>query len=321
MLASEIVKQHKLHNQVHTIVLFLGMLGLVALLGYLLAGKWGAVASVILAGFLMLLAPRISPKVVLKMYKAQQIDRHNAPNLHKVMQLLAQKAGLSVVPRLYYIPSTMMNAFAVGTQKNAHVAITDGLLKVLDLRDIAGVLAHEVSHISNNDMKVMSFADIISRFTGLLSNIGLLLLIVNLPLLLAGEPILSWWAVLLLILTSPLVSLLQLALSRTREFNADLYAALLTEDPMGLAIALKKIEYHKGNVLHQIIRPGYKIPEPSVFRSHPNTEERVERLQAMEVPENPPFELSEHDISRMFFEKHAHLLSSRPRWRPGGLWY
>lgn len=321
MLAEEIVSQHKTRNQLHTAILFVSMVGLVALLGYFLADQWGVIASVVVGVALMALAPGISPSIILRMYKARPIDPYSAPNLHRIMQVLAKRAKLKAMPRLYYIPSSMMNAFAVGTPNNAHIAITDGLLKTLSLRELAGVLAHEVSHVSNNDMRVMSVADIMSRLTGLLSSIGQILLIVNLPLLWVGEVGVSWWAILLLIFASPMVSLLQLALSRTREFNADLHAALLTDDPIGLALALKKVEYYSGNLLQQIIAPGYKVPEPSIFRSHPNTQERIERLQAMEHKEEPVFQLSEDEISRLLFEKYAHMLSSRPRWRPGGFWY
>ncbi|EAY31091.1 zinc metalloprotease HtpX [Microscilla marina] len=321
MLAEEVIGQHKTRNQLHTLILFVSMLSLIALLGYLLAGQLGVIASVIMGILLMALAPGISPALILRMYKARPIDPYNAPNLHKIVQVLAKRAKLKAVPKLYYVPSTMMNAFAVGTPQSAHIAVTDGLLKTLNLRELAGVLAHEVSHISNNDMRVMSVADMMSRLTGLLSNIGQILLIINLPLLLVGEVGVSWWAILLLIFASPLVGLLQLALSRTREFNADLHAALLTDDPMGLALALKKVAYYSSNLLRQIIVPGYKVREPSIFRSHPNTEERIARLQAMEDKGEPVFQLSEEEASRVLFEKYAHMLASRPRWRPGGFWY
>ena len=320
MLAPEVIKKHKWRNQLHTAILFVSMTVIVALLGFLLAGKFGLITAIVLVGLLMFLAPSISPKLILRMYKAHYIHPQNAPNLHHIVSMLTQRANLQTMPKLYYVPSRSMNAFAVGTPQNAHIAITEGILNKLDLRELAGVLAHEVSHVSNNDMRVMSFADIMSRLTGLLANFGQILLLISLPLYLMGEAQIPWIAILLLIFAPRIISLLQLALSRTREFNADLHAALLTDDPIGLANALKKVEYYSGNWLQQIMRPGYKVAEPSIFRSHPDTQERIERLKSMEQPQKPFLSTSEQEVA-MLLEQFSHKLSNRPRWRPGGLWY
>ncbi len=303
MLAPEIIKKHKLQNRLHTIVLFASMIAIVALLGFLLAGKVGLSVAAIFGLLLMFLAPRISPKLILKMYKVHPILPENAPNLHQMITLLAQRADLPAVPKLYYIPGTTMNAFAVGAPKSAHIAITEGVLKKLSSRELAGVLAHEVSHVSNNDMRVMSFADIMSRLTSLLANLGKLLLLVSLPLYLMGRMQVPWIAILLLLFAPRIVGLLQLALSRTREFNADLHAALLTNDPLGLAEALEKVEYYSGNWLHQIMRPGRGGVEPSIFRSHPDTKERIARLQSMEQPQQPFMHFSDGEAPSLVLEQ------------------
>ncbi|OJJ18792.1 peptidase M48 [marine bacterium AO1-C] len=318
MLAPEVIKKHKFRNQLHTIILFASMTAIVALLGFLLAGNIGLIASAVLGVLLMFLAPRISPKLILRMYKVHPINPQNAPNLYHMMSLLTKRADLPSVPKLYYIPSKTMNAFAVGSPKSAHIAITDGILNKLNLRELAGVLAHEVSHVSNNDMRVMSFADIMSRLTSLLANLGKLLLLVSLPLYLMGRMQVPWIAILLLIFAPRMVGLLQLALSRTREFNADLHAALLTNDPLGLAEALEKVEYYSGNWLHQIMRPNRGVVEPSIFRSHPDTKERIERLESMEQPQKPFMNFSDGDAPTLLLEQYAETLSKRPR--PGGLW-
>ena len=127
-------------------------------------------------------------------------------------------------------------------------------------------------------MRAMGLADVISRITGLFALLGQLLLFLNFPLLLVGRAPISWLAVLLLIAAPRLSALLQLALSRTREFQADLGAARLTGDPEGLASALRKMEAYQSGIWKRILMPGGGGPNPSLFRTHPATGERVRRL-------------------------------------------
>ena len=222
---------------------------------------------------------RISPALVLRMYRARHLDFEQAPRLYAIVQKLAQRAELDRPPSLHYLPSDVMNAFTVGSQANAVVALSDGLLRRLDLREVSAVLAHEISHIRNNDTRIMSFADLTSRMTNLLSILGQFLLVVNLPLMLTGRVIFNWWAILLLVAAPTVSSLVQLALSRTREYNADLGAAELTGDPEALASALNKMDHFQGGWLRRMLRPGYqKLPEASMLRTHPPTAERVRRL-------------------------------------------
>ena len=136
----------------------------------------------------------------------------------------------------------------------------------------------------NNDLWVMGLANMFSRSTSLLL-LGPFLLLLNLPLILFSQGMLSWWAILLLIFAPNLSALAQVALSRTREYDADLNAARLTGDPEGLADALAKIERLQGGWLEQILLPGRRVPEPSLPRTHPDTEERIARLMAL----NPQF--------------------------------
>ena len=181
------------------------------------------------------------------------------------------------------IPSTTLNAFATGTPDRAAIALTEGLLRRLTLREIAGVLAHEISHIRNNDLAVMATADILSRLTQGLYYAGLAALFINLPALLVADVAVSWWAVLVLMLAPLLSSLLQLGLSRAREYDADVEAAMLTGDPLGLASALRRLETYTGRVWEDMLPPvpARRVPAPSVLRTHPDTASRVERLLAL----------------------------------------
>jgi heat shock protein HtpX len=229
--------QHAWRNRLQSLILLAAMGGFLALLGWLLWGGGGVLMLVTIGLFGALVHPSFSPWWVMRLYGARPIDPNRAPALWNVLQRLAERTGLPHVPRLYYVPSGLLNAFAVGLREQAAIAVSDGLLRKLDLREVAGVLAHEVSHIRSNDLWVMGLADMFSRTTNLLSLVGQLLLFLNLPLILLTGATINWLAILLLIFAPSISALAQLALSRTREYDADLNAARLTGDPDGLARA------------------------------------------------------------------------------------
>jgi heat shock protein HtpX len=187
---------------------------------------------------------------------------------------------LSTLPTLYYYPARIMNAFAVGTSEKAAIAVSDALLRGLNWREVVAVLAHELSHIGFNDTRIMGFAQISNRITNILSLFGQLVLILSLPAVLMGGPSVNLVAVLLLI-GAPMISLfMQMALSRTREYHADLGAARLTGDPEALASALLKMEQHNRHFVGRLPWPGYqRMPDADMLRSHPPTRERIRRLR------------------------------------------
>lgn len=222
---------------------------------------------------------------------------------------------------MYYVPSQMLNAFAVGTRKHAAIAVTDGLVRQLDMRELVGVVAHEISHVRNNDLWVMGLADMFSRTTSILSLIGQFLLFLNLPLILLSQVTVNWFAIFLLIFAPNLSALAQLALARTREFDADLNAARLTGDPDGLASALVKIERAQGGWMERILMPNRRVPVPSLLRTHPETEERVRRLMELK-PELQSAEIllaGEPDFDR--YAVFGKPVSRPPRRHIGGLWH
>jgi heat shock protein HtpX len=274
-------RRHKLRNLLQSVLLLAGMVGLLAVCGWLLFGPDGVVGMGLGAALALALAPRISPQMVLRLYHARELERHQLPPVHQVLARLSERAGLERVPRLYYVPSAMLNAFAVGSPKDAAIALTDGMLRHLDLRELTGVLAHEISHVRNRDLWLMNLADLTGRLTRMMSLLGFGLLIIGLPMWLGGAGRLPWLLVPLLMFAPQLTMLLQLALSRSREFDADLDAAGLTGDPAGLASALAKLERHQRGLWERILLPGRQLPEPSLLRSHPPTEERIARLAAL----------------------------------------
>lgn len=306
--------RHSFLNRLQSLLLIGFMAGFLALLGYLIWGSEGLLQLLVFGVILALLNPVASPWLVLRLYRARPLRPTEAPELYAAVTELARRAELSA-PALYYVPSHMVNAFAVGSRREAAVAVTDGLLRTLTLREVAGVLAHELSHIRNNDLRVMGLADLMSRLTSMLSLCGQLLLIMN--LLEAGIQV-SWWTILLLILAPQLALLAQLGLSRTREYNGDLNAALLTGDPEGLASALVKIERRQRRLL-DLLLPGWGLPEPSWLRTHPATDERVRRLVALAPREGAWLSGPSTGWAPGVLELAPR--SARPRYHVGGLWY
>ena len=276
----------------------------------------------VLAGILLLIiGPRVSTNMLLNMYHARQLSTQDAPQLHELISELSQRAELKHIPSIYYIPSQIMNAFTLGKPKNASIAISEGLLRHLTLRELAGVFAHEISHIRNNDMSVMSLADVVTRMTRLLSLFGQLLVIVNLPLIILSEVTISWFAILLLIFAPTLTALMQLALSRHREFDADLGAVMLTGDAHGLASALAKLERVQDGFVEKVLGSRKPGSDPSILRTHPHTQERIKRL--ISLADKPPVvtPISVPKTDRFHIPQHISLLAHIPRKRFTRLWH
>lgn len=306
-------------NRLQTLLLLAAMATLLGLCGWLIAGVTGLVWVAAVGGTSTYLAARVSPRLVLRMFRAAPLPRHELPELHRIVAELSQRAGLPRVPSLNYIGSRTLNAFSVGTRENGAISITTGLLRSLNLREIAGVLAHEISHLANNDTRVMALADVMVRMTRVMSLLGVGLLLLNLPLVMMGQAGIPWLLVLLLTFAPTLLALLQLALSRTREFDADLEAARLTGDPIGLAQALSKLERYQGAFWEDLFAPGRRSPDPSLLRTHPKTEERIERLKSLQKDIERPMPSHWRGAALPQFPVPPAL--ERPRWHRTGVWY
>lgn len=277
-------QQRKLGNLLQTALLMGGLLGLLGLIGWLLAGGEGLLWTLLAGALVLVTSPRVPPRVLLRMHGASPLPPRAAPRLHGAVHELAARAGLSRVPALYFLPAPGINAFTVGSRDEAAIALSAGLLRSLSPREMVGVLAHEVSHVAHNDMRVMMLADTVSRLTAVLSFAGQLLLLVSLPLALLGGSGVPLLTALVMVAAPALSLLLQLALSRAREYDADLEAARLTGDPAGLASALAQLERRGLALFERILRPSRSRPEPSLLQTHPPTRERIERLLALVPP-------------------------------------
>jgi len=306
---------------VHTIVLFCGLGIIVATGGYLLFGMAGLAWAAVLIGLTLLLMPGIPPELLMRMYRARRVLPQSGDQLSEILDVLAERAELPKRPMLYVVPSMALNAFAAGKPDHAAIAVTEGLLRRLTLREIAGVMAHEVSHVRNNDLWVMGVADGLTRVTQTMSYVAMLLAVLNLLAAFQGEQYVSWFAILFLYLAPLTSSLMQLALSRAREYDADLEAAQLTGDPMGLAAALQRLEHHTGRMWEDLMlpAPGRRVAYPSLLRSHPPTEDRIRRLvELSSKPSLPPMVFADRpQISLVGFGP----VGMRPRVRFPGVWF
>ena len=312
------LRHHRLRNTLQSLLLMFALGGLCAWLAWFIGGGPLALFT---AGFILFsyrLNPIASPQLAIRLFHGQLLTPRQAPELYQMLQQLAARAGLKHLPVLFYLPSDVMNAFTTGTPREAAIGLSDGLLRRLERRELAAVLAHELQHITNQDIRMMAYADLTSRITGFFALTGQILLLINLPLFLFTEDALPWGPILLLLLAPTISALVQLALSRSREYEADLGAAELTGDPLALASALLKMEGPRQRWLEQILLPGPRIPDPSLLRTHPPTEERIKRLEqlAESIPRAHP--------SVITLDELRHLLADqplRPRWHRNGLWY
>ena len=277
--------QHRWLNRLQTGLLVLTLVGIAAAAGRLPFGEgclWLALFAV--AGAL-LLEPVAASALSLRLYRVRALHPQQAHEMWALLRELPARAGLPATPVPHYVPSAVVNAFATGSKQEASIALTDGLLRSLSPRELAGVLVHEVAHIANEDLRVMGLADSVSRLTCLLALMG------QIAILLA-----------------------QLGLSRVREFDADRLAAELTGDPQGLASVLAKIE-RVSRSWRAWLWPGWGNPEPSCLRTRPATQERIARLLTL-----APGPASALPLRAPHFLPESALATRPPRWRPSGLW-
>ncbi|MBO0765947.1 MAG: M48 family metalloprotease [Hyphomicrobiaceae bacterium] len=315
------LRAHKLRNTLHSLLL-VGSLGLLTgFCGWLIWGAMGVAATLVAMGVLFAFAPRLPPELIMRFYRARRVDPGAGGRLLNVVDALSDRAELPVPPRVYVIPSMTLNAFASGTPDHAVIGITEGLLRRLNLNELAGVLAHEISHVRNDDLAIMGLADVMTRFTQALAYLALFVALFNLPVFLLGDAEIPLMGLGLLYLAPTLGNLIQLALSRTREFDADLEAASLTGDPASLASALQKLERYQGHFWEdmRLPVPGRRIPQPSLLRSHPRTEDRVARLEALrDRTLLPQLAVTEEPMASLFGAGPAAM---RPRYRWTGVWF
>jgi len=320
-------KHHWESNWFQSALLIAALMMLVAFSAWILFGLTGVYLSLAFTLSGLFFARNVTTAMVMKMYKAQPIQRHQSPELYDNFVLLCQRAEVSPIPTLFYIPSKMANAFAVGKGDSAAVGITDGIIRMMDHREMAGILAHEITHIRCRDTSTMGIADIISRSVALVARIGFFMMLFSASTFLMGRGGFNILLSGLVMMGSPMVAtMLQLALSRTREFNADRGAALLTGDIEGLSSALAKLQRRQPRgLLDLIFRPGNRRKQPNMLRTHPPTEDRIAALRALVEDTRAEFQtIRPWPISSLseFELEQQPAIQSPPKYRwATGLWW
>ncbi len=277
-------------NYARTALLLAAMTGLFLAVGYLIGGQGGMTIAFVIALAMNAFAYWNSDKLVLRMHGAQEIDAVSAPELHAIVARLAQRAQLPM-PRVYVMHNDQPNAFATGRDpQHAAVAATTGLLQRLDEREIAGVLAHELAHVRNRDTLTMTITATLAGAIGMLGNFAFFFMGSRDQ---RDNPLGTIGALLAMIVAPIAAMLVQFAISRSREYEADRVGAAICGEPLALASALAKIhntalridnpiaEANPASAHLFIINPLHGQAVDGLFSTHPSTESRIHRLQEL----------------------------------------
>ena len=276
-------------NLLKTAVLMAAITALFMAIGSVLGGQQGMLIALVVALGMNFFSYWFSDKLVLKMYKAREVDESSAPQFYRMVQELAQRAGLPM-PRVYLIEENAPNAFATGRNPaHAAVAATTGILRTLSERELRGVMAHELAHVKHRDILISTVSATMAGAISMLANFAMIFGGRGSE----GRPANPIASIAVMLLAPLAAGLIQMAISRTREFEADRGGAEISGDPQALATALQKIhrhaqdkpfettERHPETAQMMIMNPLSGGGLRGLFSTHPSTEERVERLMAM----------------------------------------
>lgn len=282
-------------NGFRTTMLLAALTALVVWIGHMFGGPNGAVMALIIAGAMNFFSYWFSDKIVLKMYGGQQITANDDPELYGLVQELAARGGLPM-PRVYIIPDESPNAFATGRNpEHAAVAVTQGIRRILTKRELAGVLGHELAHVKNRDILIGSIAATLAGAISYLAQMAQWAAIFGGGSRDREEGGSNIFGLLFMMIVAPLAAMLiQMAVSRSREYMADAGGAKICGDPLALASALRKLHMGVQNIPMEaspatqnatahmfIVSPLSGGSFAFLFSTHPAMEERIRRLEAM----------------------------------------
>lgn len=276
-------------NWFKTTILFAAILALFMMIGGLIGGRDGMMMALLIGGGMNFFAYWFSDKMVLNMYNAQPVDETSSPYLFNMVRELATRAGLPM-PRVYLIDEAQPNAFATGRNpENAAVAATTGIVSLLSERELRGVMAHELAHVKHRDILTSTIAATLAGAISALANFAMFFGGRDEE----GRPANAIVGIIVAIIAPLAAALIQMAISRAREFEADRGGAEISGDPLALASALGKIdayargipfptaEEHPATAQMMIMNPLAGGAIDSLFSTHPKTAERIARLEAM----------------------------------------
>lgn len=277
-------------NAMRTFVLLAGMTALFMVVGYFIGGTSGMMIALAFAAVTNLFAYWNSDRMVLSMQNAVPVARSRAPELYDMVDVLSQRAGIPT-PAVYVIETDQPNAFATGRNpQNAAVAVSSGLIRQLDTREVAGVVAHELAHIKNRDTLTMTITATLAGAISALAQFGLFFGGGNNN---RDNPLGGIGTLLMVFLAPVAAMIVQMAVSRTREYEADKDGALISGDPLALASALNKIATAAGRQVNvaaernpamahmYIVNPLSGARMDNLFSTHPDTGNRIAALQRL----------------------------------------
>ncbi len=274
--------RQRLLNRLHSALILLSLVGLAGWTGLLVGGVEGLAFGAGIALAFLLLDPMPGDLLFRHAFGAARLSPAQAPDLFALSAALARRAGLPHPPRLYLIPSPMLQAMAAGSREAPVIAVTSGLLRALSRRELAAVLAHEVAHIRHGDLLVLRLATAAATLTRGMAGLGVLIMLVFLPMLWATDAMPAPLAMVLLLAAPLLSDVLALSLSRRRELLADAGAVELTGDVAALAEALARIWRLQGDDWERLTSRG--PPWLRWLRTHPTLEDRIAALRGMATP-------------------------------------
>ena len=266
---------------IQSYALLLSSAMIMSLVSFIIAGYFGLVVSILMLIYICTITIRVPISKTLQACGARPLNYRHFARLYELQNALLRNTSINSIPQLYSIPSNTMNAFAIGSEDSSAIVFSEAMLNHLDIREIGGVMAHEIAHIENHDLVLMNISNTLWRFTHNLCNIAQVLVIVMLPLFLFGMIQMSLSSMLFLVFAPFLAALVHLALSRTREFEADRVASKLSGDPKGLAMALYKLESQKPTWWSLLFnyKNHYQQSElANYLRTHPPTKDRINKL-------------------------------------------
>lgn len=278
-------------NQIKTFALLVLLSGLIFLIGGLLGGKTGLIFALIMALGMNFFSYFYSHKIVLAMYRAKDLPKKNAPEIHAMVERISKKAGIPK-PQIYLIPSENPNAFATGRNpQHAVIAFTSGIAKILSKKELEGVLAHEIGHVKNRDILISTIAATLATVIMYIASMARFAAIFGGSRDSEGNS--NIVQILALSIIAPIAAMLiQFAISRSREFIADETSARLTGEPKHLASALQKLEDNSRKLPMRIgnqstaslfiVNPFSGIKMAKLFSTHPSTQDRINRLNSMQ---------------------------------------
>ncbi|MBQ8743647.1 MAG: zinc metalloprotease HtpX [Mailhella sp.] len=277
-------------SQIKTLVLMAALSAVLIFMGGALGGQQGILIALVFALIMNVGSYWYSDKIVLSMYRAQELSPADAPVVHQIVDELARNAGIPK-PRLYIVPQEAPNAFATGRDpQHGVIAVTQGIMRLLPPEQLRGVLAHEMAHIANRDILVQSVAGVIASAITAIANMLQFAMIFGGNRDEEGNGTNPLAAIAMMILGPLAASLIQMAISRRREYMADAAGASYCKDPMALAMALNNLDAYSRHIPMQanpatenmfIVNPLSGDSMRKLFSTHPPMEERIANLQEM----------------------------------------